>query len=651
MSSIISASWTLLAGVVVLFLPGLAWQAFFWDPEQDTFERIAELIGQSIALSAVAALFAYLLGLHLSSSGLFVIYALMALPAFWTIRRWWRKKFWGINNTEDYGYDIANHQKPIDQKGQETFQLQAKLLFLTLALVFLVVVVWRFYQIQSVVLPLWVDSVHHVQVVISFLEKGAIPETLEPQVPVPFYYHYAFHVVAALFSFFARQSPPDAVLYLGQVLNAAVSFSVYRLGKALWGDWRRAVMAALLVAFVTQMPAYYVTWGRYTLLTGMVLLPLVMAVALDIVNKGVEKSRLFTLSLLIAGISLTHYFAAALTAIFLFLIGLQVLIRNIRSKSKSVWNTWLPMLLAALLGLLAASPWLYRMWSFAQGRINVVAIQPNLEAIEAQYFPDYLTYLWRLLGPTRNHAILFAALPGLVIALLHKRTRVFGFWTIILAVLSLPVGFYLAPFRPDHAVIVLFLPTALLVAELFVSVIDWIPIWRIATIQIVAALMIFAAIIGWGMFETRSVINSSTILATRDDLDALYWIKENTPPESRYMINVTHWQYGSYRGVDGGWWITPITGRETLLPNGLYGLGDRETLQAVNAVAGRASQLAGCSEDFWQIVETEALTHLYITVNKGSIQPRQLENCPGVELIFHNESVYLYRIEYIIIQD
>jgi hypothetical protein len=228
---------------------------------------------------------------------------------------------------------------------------------------------------------------------------------------------------------------------------------------------------------------------------------------------------------------------------------------------------------------------------------------------------------------------------------------VFGLWTIILAMLSLPVGFYLAPFRPDHAVIILFLPTALFVAELIVSIIDWVPIKKIATLQSAAALIIFATIIGWGMFETRSVINSSTILASSDDLEALYWIKENTPPESRYMINVTHWQYGSYRGVDGGWWITPITSRQTLLPNGLYGLGDRETIQTVNAVAAQVSQLTGCSEEFWQIVEAEELTHLYVSINKGTIQPQQMENCPGVELIFHNESVYLYRIEYIIKQD
>jgi uncharacterized membrane protein len=52
MTPFITTAWTLLAGVLVLFLPGFAWLAFFWDPEQDTFERLAEAIGLSVALSA-----------------------------------------------------------------------------------------------------------------------------------------------------------------------------------------------------------------------------------------------------------------------------------------------------------------------------------------------------------------------------------------------------------------------------------------------------------------------------------------------------------------------------------------------------------------------------------------------------------------------
>ena len=646
MISFISTTWALVAGVIVLFLPGLAWMAFFWDPEQDTFERLAEALGLSIALSALIALVAYLIGLQISAVFVILLYGLMAVPSFWTLRRWWQERTWGQSNIDQEGEDTS-----LSNVQHGSYQVQGKIVYLSLMLVFLVVLIWRFYQIQDIVLPLWVDSVHHVQIVNLFLEDGGIPESLEPLMPVPFYYHYAFHALAAVFSFITRLHPSLAVLYLGQVLNAAVVAAVYRLGKALWGDWRRAVLSALLVGFVTQMPAYYVTWGRYTLLTGMILLPSTMAAALDIVNKGATKSRLANFGLLVAGLLLTHYFAAALLAIFLLLLGIQVLVGNFRSQTRLIWDIWLPLFLAALLGLLAASPWLYRMWGFAQGRVDLVAIQPNMEFIEDQYFPDYLAYLWRLLGPDRNQVMLFVALPGLLISLIRRHTRSFGAWTIVLVLISVPVGFSISPFRPDHAAIVLFLPTALLVAELFVSIIDWTLPQKLTVVKTFVVLAIFAALVGWGIFDTRSVINSATILATEDDLEALKWIDENTPPDSNFAINVTYWQSGSYRGVDGGWWITPLTGRLTLLPNSLYGQGDREFIQEVNTLAGQISQITGCSAEFWEIVESEEVTHIYISANRGSMQPNQFMDCPGVDLIFENDSVFLYEIEYIINPD
>lgn len=651
MTPFISATWTLFAGAMVLFLPGFAWLAFFWDPEQDTFERLADALGLSISLIAFLALYAYLFGLRLTPVSIIAVYCVLAIPAFLGLRRWWKAINWGISSVDQGPEEPVYLEDSNGHNHQSSSLVQGKLVYLILTLIFLVVLIWRFFQIREVVLPLWVDSIHHVQIVVLFLENGGIPETFEPYMPVPFYYHYAFHALAAVFSFFTRISPPETVLYLGQVLNAAIALAVYRLGKALWGGWRRAVLSAILVAFVTQMPAYYVTWGRYTLLTGMLLLPLTLGSALDMVNKGVKLSRLFTFGLLTAGILLCHYFAAGLLAIFLIILGVKVLLGNLRKKIHPAWSTWLPLLLAALVGMILAGPWLYRMWGYAQQGVKVVAIQPTLEAVNELYFPEYLTYLWRLLGPDRNQTLLFLALPGLVFSLFRDRTRAFGVWTIVLSMLSLPVGFYIAPFRPDHAVIVLFLPTALLVAELLVSFIDWSPIEKLTSIKVVVVLFLFTMLVGWGIFETRTVINSATILATRDDLEAINWIDSNTPPGARFGINVTHWQYGSYRGVDGGWWITPLAARMTTLPNGLYGMGDSEYIDQVNSVAGQFSQLNGCTQEFWEIARAEDLTHIYLSANRGSMQPDQFEDCPGVELIFQNERVYLYRIEYIIKPD
>ena len=200
MTPFISATWTLIAGAMVLFLPGFAWLALFWDPDQDTFERLAEVLGLSISMTAVLALLAYLLNWQLTSTFIIVIYVLLAFPSLWGLRRWWLERTWGLSNADQPGEETADLEARLDHDEQPSEQVQGKLVYLILALVFLVVLVWRFYQIREVVLPLWVDSIHHVQIVVLFLENAGIPESFEPYMPVPFYYHYAFHALAAVFS-------------------------------------------------------------------------------------------------------------------------------------------------------------------------------------------------------------------------------------------------------------------------------------------------------------------------------------------------------------------------------------------------------------------------------------------------------------------
>ncbi len=151
-----------------------------------------------------------------------------------------------------------------------------------------------------------------------------------------------------------------------------------------------------------------------------------------------------------------------------------------------------------------------------------------------------------------------------------------------------------------------------------------------------------------GHLGTRMVINSSTILATKADLEAVNWIDDNISEEAHFLINVRHWQYGSYRGVDGGWWITPLTGRDTFLPNALYAMGESEYVNQVNTLAVQVSQIEGCTIEFWELVQSEGLAHIYIKQGLGSMQTSHFENCQGVELIYEKDGVYIYRIRDII---
>jgi hypothetical protein len=147
------------------------------------------------------------------------------------------------------------------------------------------------------------------------------------------------------------------------------------------------------------------------------------------------------------------------------------------------------------------------MSEYAQSAIRLGVLSPSIEAVEEVYFPRYLPYLWHLLGPLRNQVLLIPAVFGLAIAMWRWQTRALAFWGLALGLFSLPWGVYLAPFRPDHVIIVLFLPIALFVSDLIVSLLDWWNHRRFSWVKNFAVLLASVLLLGWGIWTTRSMLN------------------------------------------------------------------------------------------------------------------------------------------------
>jgi len=669
----LEALWYLLAGCVVVCLPGIAWWAWFPEKDKDILECIAEISGLSIASTALVMLGLFLLDVRLSAIVVGIIYSLLGVLAAAGVVY----KLVNSNHPDGTGQPSgdrlgkvetsrAEHNQPgVEQDAQGLEQdlpqlvvpqenINAKndlqdsgtgwiLRNVLLLIAFVLLLAWRFYQIRDLVLPAWVDSLHHTIIVRLILENGGLPDSLAPYMEVPFSYHYAYHALTAAFAFLARIPAEQAVLVLGQVLNALVAISIYRLGMALWADWRRAGAAALLVGFVFQMPAYYVTWGRYTLLTGLVLLPLTMAVALDIANKKGSNQRLVKMALLTGGVLLSHYFAALLLALFLILLGLQELIGDVRQGRSLRGSRWLPLTLAVLAGTILAGAWIFRVLSFNQDWVGVTAVSP-VQSLDSIFFSNYLSYLWRMMGPQRNYVLLALALLGLVVSLWRTKTRAFGLWGLVVGIFSLPWGFHLSPFRPDHFVIVLFLPASLLVSDFVFTAWERLQTGRFRWVGTFLAGAVILSMLVWGLRETRFIINQSTVFTNQADIEAIEWVAVNTPPEARFMTNVTHWQYSTYRGEDGGWWIMPLTRRETLLPPVLYVIGARDYVENINNYAESASQLQDCSPEFWDLIQEAGVTHIYLVEGRGSLQPEGLEGCAGLSLVYDKAGVFIYEV-------
>lgn len=437
----------------------------------------------------------------------------------------------------------------------------------------LVVGAWRFYQVRHLVLPAWVDSVHHTLLVRILLEQGTVPTTWGPYLPdTPFYYHFGFHASAALFARATGLLDLElgrAVLVAGQLWQVLLVLAIYLLARALHttgeaaptDGHEQAFIAALLVSFVSEMPAFYVSWGRYTLLAGATLLILAMAAA--------AARRWVFLALLIALTGITHHYAFLLLALYLF------------SSWLLLPPDRLPLSISGTVAIALLGPWLWRVWTFGQQWMGTEfqAVAPRL------YNRGTARYMLSLLGPLHNYVLILIALIGCGLVIRALRRGVgqqrswlpLCVWTLLLLALLGPWG--IQPFRGDHAALLVFLPTVIFAAVALGRLRQ--PHLRWASVLVLLL---------WGMGSTRNIVRPDTILAHGEDVIALHWIEDHTPPESTFLIDVAPW-FGLWRGVDGGWWITPLTGRRTVLPPVAYGWSKPEIIARYTSSAEQLASL------------------------------------------------------------
>jgi hypothetical protein len=595
---------------LVLILPGLAIQAWAKHEGQDFAEQLASCIGLSISITALLFLLTFYFQFQISNALLTVFYLLCGLMC---IAGWLHHKI-----------------KPRWSREIPT----------TLGLL-AVVLVLRFVQIEDLLLPAWVDSVHHVLITRLITETRSIPLSLEPYLPVPFSYYFGFHGIAALFSMISGLAPEKAVLILGQVLNACVPLAIYRLGRALWEQREKALIAALLVAFVSQMPAYYVTWGRYTLLTGMIILPITLAYFIEITNPPSRKGALVMLGLLFIGMILSHYFTGVLFGLFALIHLVLLLVQREGNTIRRILSAAAP--LAAALVVLAL--WLLRAIRFSgyslEASLEIPVTQAGWLAIR-----EYGLYLIKLSGPLRNQLFLMLGFFGIIPLFRDARARSLAAWAILLLMLSLPVGIDLPHIRPDHMLIVLFLPASLSTGNLLVSIYSALrsgfPAKR--TLQVVFGILLAGYMI-FGIIETRSILNPSTIFVTQSDLDAIEWVKKNLAGDARILTNATHWQSNVSRGVDGGYWLTPLAGIFTLPPPIVFNWGDPTYAGQLNALSNQVTSLTTCDATFEQVLADGQITHIYIRDGVGSLQSAELLSCTQLERIYHHEDVSIFSVK------
>jgi hypothetical protein len=323
---------------------------------------------------------------------------------------------------------------------------------LFLAILLLVGLAVRLLAVRDIAFPPWVDSVRHGVITAVMSQSGqTITQTgYEPFLPVDrFPYHFGFHTLSSSLVLMTGWQIPRLLLGLGQLLNALLPLTVYAGGWLLTRQRRAGLIAAFLVTLPLFFPGYYATWGRYTQLSAMLLMPVLLGLTWRLV-RGAKSWRgaWWLVALLAIGLFLVHFRVFVFYLPFAGLVWLLSWGRN----GRFLWQS-------AGLSLLILAPQLIYLLQNGDPGSALAARLPDYTAFPTTYYtagwdrlflwlagglllPVLLIWLWKRRGWTA--VPLFLALwAGLVLLLLSG--NYLGFAALPLVNLN---SYYITTFLP-----------------------------------------------------------------------------------------------------------------------------------------------------------------------------------------------------------
>jgi len=654
-------SWLLIPLWLTLFLPGwLLLEVSGLGTHLERGERWALAVGLSLAVIPLVLLWTSLIGLRWNTLTVWLVLALLGAAAVW----------WQFQHRPQRRQPPPGSSLPptASLPAADSISLEAEVpapqprpnawiplaLLAILGLAFML----RMVMVRDLAAPPWVDSVHHGLITRLILDEGRYPQDYAPFLEIDTaHYHAGFHAALALFTSLSGLELERSMLFFGQALNALSVLAVYLFTVTLTRQRLAGLIAALLVGFLTPMPAYYTTWGRYTQLASLLILPAAFTLLTRLVlDKPQQRSDLYpgghTFSLLLlsgiacGGLFLVHYRVAA----FLFLLLLAWMLVRARTmvvEQGSLAGLGLESGLLAGGGAAAVAlslPW----WP---GLLSTL-IGPSLAwgNAPAKLFEGFN---WGFLTSAQGMPVLWLAGAGLLLGLLTRRDfpLVLVLWAALLfllanlSALGLPGG---GMVNNTSVEITLFMPLA--------AAAGYFPAWALSAwgrrmpkhLSWLPRLTLLtgALVVVWlGFRYLLPILNPVTVLYRSADQPAMQWMKENLPA-ARVQINPFNWGYGLYAGADGGYWIDSLAGQVTNPPPVLYGL-DTSTdsnLTATSDFNQQVLNLSGDADALHRLLKDQGIEYVYLGSKGGGLSPQVLLQSPYFKLLYAGNLTYVFQV-------
>ncbi len=606
----------------------------------DLGAQIAISVGISLAIVPILMTWTSLLGITWSSVSVLFTAGLVSAFALW---RFWSTKAWRVLKIDWYGFALLG--------------------------IFILSLAVRLAMVRDLFAPAWVDSVHHGVITRLITETGGFPDNYSPYLSIDSAnYHPGFHSVLATFLWLSGLELQTGMLALGQVLNALTIFGTYLFTVTITRDRTAGVFAALITGLITPMPAYYSSWGRYTQLAGLLILPVAFVIIKQgyalLNNSSSNYGDLYTprhffgliaskwTLLLLAGITigglfLTHYRVAA----FLICLIFADFISQIWPKLKKgatwrdlLWEIVL-ILVAGVIAILLIAPWLPPTFT--------TLLIPKFQAWRGGNVRLFDGFAWVFLNSALGQYALVLSALGLIWGIIKRRwfTLTLVLWVVMLFILAnlahwgLPGSVLINNLSVE---ITLFIPISVLggylFSELFKKGRRVIPLsWHKWYYLGVGFTSIVIGLIG--ARQLLPILNPITFLFREADRPALNWLEENIPEGETVLINPFAWGYGLYAGQDGGYWASTLAGHRTIPPPVLYGLSNTpEDIQQINKLSQQVIENGDNAETLHELMIEAGIQYVFTGARGGAISPRALLDSQLFELLYDKDGTWTFRV-------
>jgi hypothetical protein len=171
------------------------------------------------------------------------------------------------------------------------------------------------------------------------------------------------------------------------------------------------------------------------------------------------------------------------------------------------------------------------------------------------------------------------------------------------------------------------------------------PCWRKRTAWLMIALVLVAGLMASRVRVTE--IEPYRYFVTPEDIAAMDWIKEHTPPDALFAVNTTFWLPTAPHGTDAGYWIPYFTGRHTTAGVMLLSLGGNDYQSRIVELSRLVEQL---EDDNAPLTELQAMGVDYVYIGrKGDfsgpgLSAIQLSQSENVKTLYQEDRVYILQI-------